>query len=590
MKKLFSILFMLLLIACIASCDLSNNKPNNDKEDEDNVSEESNNETYKVKFLDEKGNVLGIETVEKNKPIDEPSYSIDGYDTISWLYNGKPWDFENDIVESNIELVIKTREHIHELVNGTCKCGFKSDYNIIPTLSANDLKNLTATVTFWHTNGYANQQVLNDIIREFNKTYPNIKVEHSAQGSYVDLRQKILKSMLNGQTPTIAQARPDDISLFIERKVGSVYRGSRALDVFINHPLYGLTSEQLNDFDLNSLNQCKSFDFNERYYSLPFIRNTELLYFNATWFQEKGLLEKYNLGTIKYVNDALTFVRNEGATLTWEQIEEIGKFFIAQPEYKALSSAEKLENYALSYDDETNLFITLTKQWGGEYTKLTGENQGEFVFNNQASKSMVEWYKNAFKAGYFVTASAWGDPDAYTSDKFVSGVVKMNIASSAGAIYQDPGHNFVLGILPYPQRENSDEKYAFLNSVDLTLFHSKTAVEELAGWLFIKFLTTWTEGLPIEEQPAYMWNTRTGYFPILSSVRNSLEYNNFLQEGTLNAIAQKIAWEQREYFYAAPSFIGSSNCRDEVENLIEAVLYAGMSIESAYNNALNELQ
>ena len=166
----------------------------------------------------------------------------------------------------------------------------------------------------------------------------------------------------------------------------------------------------------------------------------------------------------------------------------------------------------------------------------------------------------------------------------------MNIASSAGAIYQDPGHNFVLGILPYPQRENSDEKYAFLNSVDLTLFHSKTAVEELAGWLFIKFLTTWTEGLPIEEQPAYMWNTRTGYFPILSSVRNSLEYNNFLQEGTLNAIAQKIAWEQREYFYAAPSFIGSSNCRDEVENLIEAVLYAGMSIESAYNNALNELQ
>jgi ABC-type glycerol-3-phosphate transport system substrate-binding protein len=41
-------------------------------------------------------------------------------------------------------------------------------------------------------------------------------------------------------------------------------------------------NKQLEDFDLNSLNQCTSFDINGKYYSLPFIRNTEVLYFNAT--------------------------------------------------------------------------------------------------------------------------------------------------------------------------------------------------------------------------------------------------------------------------------------------------------------------
>ena len=575
MKKLFSILFILLLVVCVASCELPNNKPND--------------QTYEVKFLDEKGNVLGIEKVEKNKTINEPSYSIDGYDTISWLYNGKPWDFENDIVQSNIELVIKTKAHVHEFVNGTCKCGYKLSDSSLPTLSEEELKNLTATVTFWHTMGQSNQVVIDEIIKAFNEIYPNIKVTHSSQGDYADLRHKILISMLSGQTPTIALASPDDISLYLGQSVGNVYYGPMALDEFINHPVYGLTNKQLEDFDLNSLKQSTSFDDNGKFYSVPFIRNTEVLYFNATWFEEKGLLEKYNLGEIEYVDDIPTFVRNEGAVLTWEQIEEIGKFFVEQHEYKALSTAEKSDYYFMSYDDEANLFITLTKQWGGEYTKLTGANQGEFVFNNAQSKATVQWYKDAFDAGYFATASAWGDPDAYTSDRFVNGQVKMVIGSSAGANYNNPGDKFVLGILPYPQRENSEHKYAFLNSIDLTLFDSKSELEELAGWLFIKYLTTWTEGLPVEKQPAYIWNTRTGYFPVLNSVRNSLEYNKFLQEGSLNGIAQKIALEQREYFYSAPSFIGSAYCRDEVENLIEAVLYANYNVEDAFNNALDQL-
>ena len=579
MKKLFSILFILLLIVCVASCDLPNNKPN----------DKPNDQTYEVKFLDEKGNVLGIEQVEKNKTINEPSYSIDGYDTISWLYNGKPWDFENDIVESNIELVIKTKVHIHEFVNGTCKCGYKLSDSSLPTLSEEELKNLTATVTFWHTMGQSNQVVIDEIIKAFNEIYPNIKVTHSSQGDYADLRHKILISMLSGQTPTIALASPDDISLYLGQRVGNVYYGPMALDEFINHPVYGLTKKQLEDFDLNSLKQSTSFDDNGKFYSVPFNRNTEVLYFNATWFEEKGLLEKYNLGEIEYVDDIPTFVRNEGAVLTWEQIEEIGKFFVEQPEYKALSTAEKSDYYFMSYDDEANLFITLTKQWGGEYTKLTGTNQGEFVFNNAQSKAMVKWYKDAFDAGYFATASAWGDPDAYTSDKFLSGNVIMNIASSAGANYLNPGDKFVLGILPYPQRENSENKYALLNSVDLTLFDSESVLEELAGWLFIKYLTTWTEGLAVEKQPAYIWNTRTGYLPVLNSVRNSLEYNKFLQEGSLNGIAQKIALEQREYFYSTPAFIGSAYCRDEVENLIKAVLYANFNVEDAFNNALDQL-
>ena len=469
-------------------------------------------------------------------------------------------------------------------------------------LSEQELKDLSAEVTFWHAMGQSNQVVIDKIIKVFNEIYPNIKVTHSSQGGYTDLRDKISKGIRIDNKPTIAQVYPDHVSLYLEANANGKYEGVRELNSYVNHPVYGLSDGQLSDYVASYFAEGKIYDKAGTLYSLPFNKSTEVLFINATWFQEKGLLEKYNLGTIEYVNDAPKFIANEGAKLTWEQIEEIGKFFVDQPEYKALSAAEKLENYAFSYDSEGNMFITLTQQWGGEYTKLTGENQGEFVFNNAQSKAMVKWYQDAFKAGYFVTASAWGDPDAYTSDRFVNGQVKMVIGSSAGASYNNPGDKFVLGVLPYPQKASASQEYVIQQGTNIALFNSATAEEELAGWLFIKFLTTWTEGLAVEKQPTYIWCTETGYFPLLTSLRNSTEYSNFLEgkklvdgqyvqeEQSLAAKVSLVGWEQRDAFYTSPSFPGTSTCRDEVENLIEAVLYAGVSIEAAYDNAIEELK
>ena len=469
-------------------------------------------------------------------------------------------------------------------------------------LSEADLKTLSAEVTFWHAMGQSNQVVIDKIIKVFNEVYPNIKVTHSSQGGYTDLRDKIAKGIRIGNKPTIAQVYPDHVSLYLEANQNGKYEGVRELDSYVSHKTYGLSDAQINDYVQSYFAEGKIYDNKGTLYSLPFNKSTEVLFINATWFEEKGLLEKYNLGTIQHSDDSSVFVANEGAHLSWEDIEEIGQFFVTQPEYTSLSAAEKVENYAFSYDSEGNMFITLTQQWGGEYTKLTGENEGAFVFDNAQSKAMVQWYQNAFKAGYFVTASAWGDPDAYTSDRFVNGQVKMVIGSSAGASYNNPGDKFVLGVLPYPQREASDKEYVIQQGTNVALFNCATAEEELAGWLFIKFLTTWTEGLDVEKQPTYIWCTETGYFPILTSLRNSTQYSNFLEgkklvdgqyvqeEQSLAAKVSVVGWDQRDAFYTSPSFPGTSTCRDEVENLIEAVLYGGVSIEQAYNKAIKALK
>ena len=47
------------------------------------------------------------------------------------------------------------------------------------------------TIKFSHTMGENLRTVLDEYIVEFNKLYPNIKIEHSQVGSYDDVRDQI---------------------------------------------------------------------------------------------------------------------------------------------------------------------------------------------------------------------------------------------------------------------------------------------------------------------------------------------------------------------------------------------------------------
>ena len=456
----------------------------------------------------------------------------------------------------------------------------------IPEYSKAELKNLEAEVTFWHAMGQAKTAIIEEMIVSFNKIYPNIKVNVANQGGYDDLRDKVQKSIRSGLQPTLSQVYPDHVTLYMSGDA------VRELDSYVNHSTYGLTQAQLNDYVASYFAEGKIYDSKGTLYSLPFNKSTEVLYFNATWFEEHGLLEKYNLGKIE---DRI-FKANENAHLTWEDIEEIGQYYINTNEYKQLSNVEKADYFAFSYDSEDNLFITLTQQWGGEYVRSTGENQGEFVFDNANSREALQWYLNGHKAGYFVTASAWNAD--YTSDKFTSGNVVITIGSSAGCSYNDPGDKFVLGVLPYPQREaaygTGEGEFVIQQGTNIALFNCEDADEELAGWLFLKFITTWHPELSYDEQPTAIWCERSGYFPILNSLMDHEEYKAFLDgEGetrTLEATVAIVGYEQSDKYFVSPTFPGTSKCRDEVENLVEAVLYAGKSMDAAYQEALANLK
>ena len=232
----------------------------------------------------------------------------------------------------------------HNYVDDVCDvCG--SEKNIIPEYSTNQLENLKTTITFWHSLDTKEVEILNKIVQQFNEKYPNIKVELVHKGNPENLRDWILKSIRSNSTPTISQTFAGNAIFYNNQNVLSDLREYK------NHELYGLTSTQLNDY------VDKTYITTE--YEVPFTRNMEVMYFNATWFEEHGLLEKYNLG--KIINGK--FIKNENAGLTWDDIAEIGEYYLTTDEYTSLSDNEKLDNFLDDVDKEkgvTSKSITST--------------------------------------------------------------------------------------------------------------------------------------------------------------------------------------------------------------------------------------
>ena len=83
---------------------------------------------------------------------------------------------------------------IFAFVFGLASCGGENTQETKPAnLDENGVPTENVTVVFWHTMGKENQIILDGWIEEFTAMYPNIKIEHAAQGGYDDINDKIKK-------------------------------------------------------------------------------------------------------------------------------------------------------------------------------------------------------------------------------------------------------------------------------------------------------------------------------------------------------------------------------------------------------------
>ena len=199
--------------------------------------------------------------------------------------------------------------------------------------------NKKVEITFWHTLGKTTgQTILDSIITEFNRVYPNITVTNTQQGGYDELNEAINNNISTGNLPTMAYCYEDHVAGYIDHNA--------VLDMssYINDETYGLgknpTGYDLGDKGVDDMTSgywnAGSKYSKEGTYSLPWSKSTEVLFYNKTVFDKKGWT----------------------VPETWDELWDLCATIKADPDY---SSDDK---YCLGWDSDANMLITSFAQKG----------------------------------------------------------------------------------------------------------------------------------------------------------------------------------------------------------------------------------
>ncbi|MGN0906931.1 MAG: extracellular solute-binding protein [Bullifex sp.] len=423
------------------------------------------------------------------------------------------------------------------------------------------------TIRFYHTMGTNLSDVLNLYIEEFNKLYPNIKVEASQVGSYDDVRDQISTEITVGGQPNIAYCYPDHVALYnlagvvvpLDSLIDSDVKVKRADG---SEEILGLTPEQKADFIEGYYEEGRQFG-DGLMYTLPWSKSTEVLYYNKTFFDQHGIK----------------------VPTTWDEMEAVCA------EIKAIDP----KSIPLGYDSEGNWFITMTEQLGSDYTSAT---EPHYLFDNQTNRDFVKKFRSWYQKGYLTTQTLYG---AYTSGLFVSETdVKsyMSIGSSAGATHQRPAaladgsYPFEVGIATIPQADKNNPK-VISQGPSVCIFAKSNPQEVIASWLFVKFMTT-----SVDFQAEF--SMTSGYVPVLKSVGEHPVYKDFVAKADggkyISALSAKVCLSQESAYYTSPAFNGSSTARSQVQTLFAKCLSASdggnedQMIQKAFREAIDECE
>ena len=516
-----------------------------------------------VVTLDNDGYVVvdGVKTIFKIHTKDEIWVSNNGY----LVVNGTKTEYK---VDKEAEVTVDDDGYV--VVDGK-KTPYKVEKSSSPTSTLPVYDGCAVTITFYHTMGAALRAVLDSSLKEFNKLYPNITVEHESLGSYDNLRDNININLAGGKQPNIVYCYPDHVVDY--NASGAVL----PLDDFINSTatiqradgsfeIVGLTQAQQDDFVDAYWAEGKVFDTAGTMYTLPMAKSTEVLFYNKTFFDTFEETYKDGKGPLK-------------VPTTWEEMEETCR------RIKAVLP----NSIPLGYDSESNWFITRLAQEGAGYTSIDSNNH--YLFNNLTAVDILEEANEWYNDGLVKTTIT---NDAYTSNLFTlpsntdNNKAFMVIGSTGGAIYQEPPmvddqHLFEVGIAGIPQVNSASPK-TIAQGPSLCLFKDSNPQEVAASWLLIKFLTT-----NVNFQCKF--SIQSGYAPAIDSAKQDSIYKMWLAAANgfnnLQALCVKAAIDNEDSYFTPPAFNGSSKARSEAEKMMtDIMVYVGSDVREKAGSLL----
>lgn len=457
-----------------------------------------------------------------------------------------------------------------------------SKYSIPETLTSDPIE-----IDLWHSNGATIENALIGYAEDFQDLYSNITVNIIQNGNnYDELRQNVINAIRGGEIPNIVQNYPDHVMEYIDNNAVI------PLTPFIYHSTHGynpsIEQESFLDIILSYRRENSQYTTDGEFYSLPFNKSTEVMIYNKTMMD--ALIAD---GTITEVpetwqdlfaiaDDLRRVAINEGI------IDDIA-FNLNQSTNETLHkdaediAAIKSRFVPIAYDSPANAFITLTRQWGGQYTSINAQREGVILFDNLQTRDMLSYFydnrDDGVTAGAFTIPGRWGIE--YGSDAFKIGQTAITFGSTGGARYNTPDvvdgdYVFEFGVAPMPYNADMPEnRTAIQQGTNMSITTAGNDQEKLASWLFLKYLTSYEIQLDFA--------LVTGYSPVRNTIYSDSDYVQFTDglnsqgnplggEMLMKSRAAQAAALQADILFYDQAFVGSSAARDAVDDAFSRVI------------------
>ncbi len=425
-------------------------------------------------------------------------------------------------------------------------------------------------ISFWaKSDSNATQTAIYEkAIEDFEKLYPNVKVNLLVEMDYGRIYQKVITNIQTKTTPNVCISYPDHVATYLTGDAVVV-----PLDNLINDERFGLGGTEIkfdgvarNEVIEKFLDECK---INGRYYLLPYMRSTEACYINKTYVEALGfeIPEK----------------------LTWDFVFEVSEAAMEKDANGKFKVNGQSVMIPFIYKSTDNMMIQMLKQKGAEYSTENGDVQ---IFHDTTKEILLEIAEHA-ESGAFSTFKI----SSYPANHLNRGQCIFAIDSTAGAtwmgsdaplmdIHHTEAVDFETVVKPIPQYDTENPQM-ISQGPSICLFYKEDPGEVLASWLFMQYLLT--NGIQIP------YAQTEGYVPVTEKAQESEEYLDYLsRSGEDNQLyydvkidATKLLLENTDNTFVTPVFNGSASLRNAAGQMIEEVVKAerrGGDVNSAYVN------
>ncbi|MGL4345413.1 MAG: extracellular solute-binding protein [Cellulosilyticaceae bacterium] len=394
-------------------------------------------------------------------------------------------------------------------------------------------------VKMWHYMTGAQEEVLQEIVKEFNETNTmGITVTASAQGRISDLNKKVIAAAQSNTLPAIINVYPDLATGLINQ--GKIYD----LSAFVTNPEVGMVDDLKNDFNEAFIAEVAQWDAG-KIYGLPMTKSTEVVYVN------KDLVEK------------LGYTMDDLQGLTMEKLAEISK-----------KSKEELGLPGFGFDSSSNAFISALKMDGKDFVELNGT----INVDNEWVREFMEFFKANTEAGYFRTAGE----DKFLSGPFSNGQMLMYQGSSAGASHINNNDAFEIAVVEVPSFAGKD-KSVIQQGGSLFITTDVSKEQQYAAYEFMKFVTS--------AENTAKFAVRTGYLPVRQSAENTEVFTATVNDpASLYGKVYPASRLALAYAYYTPAVSNAQSARSTIQEKYDAFVSGNIAdMETFITDTVSEV-